>query len=130
MDEGGDIQKHFSQLKELFVDLSRMSDPVNENDKTGTWLRSLSTTMSFIAVVVQENNMTYADLCAFLKSEDERQKPVKPSHGEPPPVQPTAHFSHSNKHHEGKNHRRNLITCWYCGKRGHVQGECRLRQRR
>lgn len=84
--------------------------------------------MSFIAVVVQANNMTYADLCHFLKSEVKK-KSAKPSQEKPPPIQPAASFSQSKKRHESKSHRRDLFTCWYCGKRGYMKGERCLRHR-
>lgn len=128
--ENGDIQSHLTQLEEIFVDLARINDPVAESDKNGILLRSLPKSLSFIAVVVQANNMNYMDLCALLKSEDERRKSSKPTPDTPPPAQPAARMSNGSEHPSAKSQNdRRKVTCWYCGKRGHIQSECRLRLR-
>lgn len=134
LSEDGDIQQHLTQLEQIFVDLARINDPVLETEKSGHLLRSLPPSLSFIAIVVQANNMGYTDLCSLLTAESERRKqgfkPVVDSH---PPVTPAARLTTTNNEQSNPDvstYDMTNVFCWYCGKRGHMKGQCRLRQRR
>lgn len=70
------------------------------------------------------------DLCALLKSEDERRKLVKLIPDIVPPVQSAACVSNLDRTYNSGNKTDRLhVICWYCGMRGHVQNECRTRKR-
>lgn len=89
------VQLHLTRLEEIIVELARINDPENKSEKCGIFLCSLPQSLSYIAAVVQANNMNLIDLCALLRSENECRKTGKQILATPLLPYPTAHFFNS-----------------------------------
>ena len=129
-----DLQEHLTSLEEIFLDLARLNDAVADGDKTGILLRSLPESLGFIALMADAQKMDYDSICALLKSEMERRKsytkPPKDDKASTEPV-PAARQADAPPppHPTSTKLDRSNVECWYCHKRGHTRGECRLRKR-
>lgn len=56
------------------MDLARIKDSVSENDKTGILLRSLPSSLGFIALMEDAHKMDYDSIFGLIRSELERLK--------------------------------------------------------
>lgn len=129
LSEDGDIIEDMTNLEQIFVDFSRINDPFLKTENSGHLLRSLPSSLSFLAIVGQANNMTYTDLCSLLTAQSERRKQnAQPVPDTPPPVIPPARVTtneHEHRKYESRVSDIYNVICWYCGKGGPIKGQCR-----
>lgn len=68
------IQDHITNLGEINIAVARLNDTVNEKEKNGIFLLSLSEEFVFLAIRAEKQNMDYESICAILKADAEIRK--------------------------------------------------------
>ena len=121
----GKLQDHLTQLEQIFVDFAGINDPVVPHEKNAILLRSLPESFSMIPLTAEANQMDYDSICALLQSEVERRKITgRKVDGK---VTPAARNAKEDGNNRGTSAGRTNLECWYCGKLGHKQQDCRQR---
>lgn len=128
--EGDNMEKHLTELEDVFLNLARLNDAVVDKDKCAVLLRSLPSSFSVIALMADANNMDYDSICSVMKSEIERRKGQATEMQRPEHIQAAARKADAPSDRR-KDHRveKRVPTCWHCGKKGHTRAECRKRLR-
>ena len=98
-------QPYLSQLEEIFVELARLKNPVDENYKNELLIRSLAESFGFISIIAEANNMDYDSICALIKSEVERRNSSVTKDENKPVSVPTALKAGGNDNNEDENKR-------------------------
>jgi hypothetical protein len=114
--EGGDIEEHIRSLTSLRTRLASLNSPLTEPEFCITLLTSLPDSWnSFIQGVDTSTLIDSAPLIARILEQD-RQRTAKPNSDE---------VALAAKAHQKQNKYNSNVTCYGCGRKGHVIAECR-----
>ena len=117
--DGGSVQDHIKQMMDIFDELARIGDPLNEEYKVIYLLASLPESYNILVTALEASIEVPKMEIVTEKLLHEEMKKSGENQDEN-----SAFYSRNNRNANFKNKGKNEPVCFHCGRPGHIRKNC------